>query len=121
MVLFTGLVRLSRIFGKSRNSRDGSCSPSEKYAQSFNAHNSFTPAERKTDYREIPSTVDLTTQWLGMTDPSLLQDPETVAMQVASLTEFASETIPKLSTIFAVLQDMNIRVGELERKRQNER
>lgn len=37
--------------------------------------------------------MDLSQLWLNLTDPSLLQDPETVAMQVASLTEFAAETL----------------------------
>lgn len=58
--------------------------------------------------------MDLSSLWLQMTDPSMLQDPETVAAQVASLTEFASETLKRLNDAETCIKWLQRRIRELE-------
>lgn len=121
MALLMALARWLPIFRQSNKVRPVSSSGWPASFLSYKANNVFAPAEKVTKYREIPQT-DLASLWLQNCDPSLLQDPETVSGQVASLTEFAAETLKRLSeleqqtkVIVAALSDVNERVGKLER------
>lgn len=98
MVRLMGLLRSRLTFEKSSKALRGSNSRTPSCSQPFK------PSECKTEYLEVPE-LDLANLWLQNNDPSLLQSPEIVAMQVASLTMFAAETLDRLKAIEARQQN----------------
>lgn len=104
MARWMGLLRLFPMLRKSSEVRHELNSGLGAFSPGFHLNNKFTAEEKVTVYREVPE-MELSTLWLQNADPSLLQDPENVAMQVASLTEFAVETLERLRVLEARQQN----------------